>query len=463
MKKIGVKLLIVIVILGAIYGAGVLYFNNNVIFNATIYNEKVESYNSETIQKILDNQNIKLLVKDKREEIEDPLNTLEYTIINENKLKEEIINQQNTFMWPILIISGSNYEPAKLDVNEKSLKNWIKENKIIDNKNLLESKDASFNISDGKVTVKKEVIGEQLDSKLVEKEIANSLKNGNLEVDLSKAIIMPNVLSSVLEETIEEVEYKIANQIELEVEGKDYVIKPTTEDKLKWITVDYKKNNIVVEKKAIKSYLASINQDFIKKGGSIETVYKVSNGNSKLVSQGKAVSGVDEYALTAKIYDAMENNYELVESIKAISISKPKVVYQGHTSIDNNFVEVSISNQQVYLYTDGKLVLTADVVTGKPGGDTDTPKGKFSIMYKTTHFTLKGDAYGYDYALPVDYWLPFEGGGGVGLHDAPWRANSSFGGSLYLSDGSHGCINMRLADVRKIYNTVVAGTGVWVH
>ena len=33
--------------------------------------------------------------------------------------------------------------------------------------------------------------------------------------------------------------------------------------------------------------------------------------------------------------------------------------------------------------------------------------------------------------------MPFDGG--IGFHDASWR--DEFGGDIYLTDGSHGCIN----------------------
>ncbi len=285
-------------------------------------------------------------------------------------------------------------------------------------------------------------------------------QGAKIAIDNDKAVF---VEASVLSKTVNEVEFKLANSIKITVSGKDYVIEPTKQDKLKWITMDYKNNKVNVEKKAITSYLENINQNFEKKGGSTKTVYRISNGTSTLVSKGKSVTGVDEYALTAKIYDAMENNYALTETVKAVSISKPKVAYEGHNSIDNHLVEINIKKQKLYFYENGKVVLTADVVTGQPDGNRNTPTGNFTIAYKTTHFTMRGDDYGYDYELPVDYWMPFEGGGGTGLHDAPWRRPGTFGGSYYLSDGSHGCVNMKLSDVSYIYNRVVAGTGVWIH
>jgi lipoprotein-anchoring transpeptidase ErfK/SrfK len=56
--------------------------------------------------------------------------------------------------------------------------------------------------------------------------------------------------------------------------------------------------------------------------------------------------------------------------------------------------------------------------------------------------------------------MPFNGG--VGLHDADsWR--SSYGGSIYKTNGSHGCINLPLSAAKTIYETVSAGWPVIVY
>jgi lipoprotein-anchoring transpeptidase ErfK/SrfK len=47
---------------------------------------------------------------------------------------------------------------------------------------------------------------------------------------------------------------------------------------------------------------------------------------------------------------------------------------------------------------------------------------------------------------------------GVGIHDASWR--SSFGGEIYKTSGSHGCINVPTDVMPTIYNSVPKGTPV---
>ena len=59
----------------------------------------------------------------------------------------------------------------------------------------------------------------------------------------------------------------------------------------------------------------------------------------------------------------------------------------------------------------------------------------------------------------VKYWMKVWNG--IGIHDASWR--SQFGGKIYLTNGSHGCINTPLDNVIKLYNRVEIGTPVVIY
>jgi lipoprotein-anchoring transpeptidase ErfK/SrfK len=56
----------------------------------------------------------------------------------------------------------------------------------------------------------------------------------------------------------------------------------------------------------------------------------------------------------------------------------------------------------------------------------------------------------------VDYFIQFSYN--VGIHDASWR--STFGGEIYKTSGSHGCINVPLKKAKKIFDNIEAGTPV---
>jgi lipoprotein-anchoring transpeptidase ErfK/SrfK len=86
-----------------------------------------------------------------------------------------------------------------------------------------------------------------------------------------------------------------------------------------------------------------------------------------------------------------------------------------------------------------------------------THTGVGVVQYKARNKVLGGA--GYDYATPVSYWMPFNGG--EGLHDADWR--STFGGTIYKNNGSHGCVNLPPSAAATIYGIIDAGWPVVVY
>ena len=119
------------------------------------------------------------------------------------------------------------------------------------------------------------------------------------------------------------------------------------------------------------------------------------------------------------------------------------------------YILVSIKKQKLWFYKKGKLVLKSNVVTGTKG-HTNTPKGTYKIRGKSRSAYLVGR----DYVSFVNYWMLIDGGSQIGLHDATWR--SSFGGSIYKYNGSHGCINLPYKVAKKIYKKAPVGTKVIV-
>ena len=88
-------------------------------------------------------------------------------------------------------------------------------------------------------------------------------------------------------------------------------------------------------------------------------------------------------------------------------------------------------------------------------GVNETDKFTFKVLNKARSLTLKGP----DYESFVNYWIAFKGSS-YGLHDASWR--SSFGGTIYKYNGSHGCVNMPYYKVQALYNMVEIGTPVYI-
>ena len=119
------------------------------------------------------------------------------------------------------------------------------------------------------------------------------------------------------------------------------------------------------------------------------------------------------------------------------------------------FVDINKSQQKLYYYVNGELVFETPIVTGNVKKGHTSPSGTFSVKGKARNRTLRGKGY----ASFVKYWVPIVNN--IGIHDASWR--SSFGGNIYKTNGSHGCINVPPANMPALYDALSVGTTVIVH
>ena len=118
----------------------------------------------------------------------------------------------------------------------------------------------------------------------------------------------------------------------------------------------------------------------------------------------------------------------------------------------DTYVEMNLTAQHLFYFKDGKLLVESDFVSGNKAKGWSTPAGAYELTYKQKDATLKGA----NYKTPVTYWMPFNGN--IGMHDGYWR--TSFGGTIYKKNGSHGCVNLPPAVAKTIFDNIEKGTPV---
>ena len=164
--------------------------------------------------------------------------------------------------------------------------------------------------------------------------------------------------------------------------------------------------------------------------------------------------------------NAQKSAMEVSSAIQQASLTTPQVdVICDTNCMEKNallyakavpdFVLVDISEQRAVFYKNGIRVLADNCVTGDARKGYDTTVGIHQIIFKDTNRTLHG-SYGEAF---VKYWMRFTNGG-QGLHDAGWRRN--FGSGIYISNGSHGCVNLPRETAATIYNNSYVGMFVIV-
>ena len=132
----------------------------------------------------------------------------------------------------------------------------------------------------------------------------------------------------------------------------------------------------------------------------------------------------------------------------------------GVNDLGDTYIEVDLSEQHMYYYQNGSDIFESDFVSGNMSyADRQTHAGIFTLYYKKSPDVLRGTMKAdgtYEYESEVQYWMPFDGG--IGFHDASWR--DEFGGDIYLTDGSHGCINLPPDNAAVLYDIIQYGVPI---
>jgi lipoprotein-anchoring transpeptidase ErfK/SrfK len=183
----------------------------------------------------------------------------------------------------------------------------------------------------------------------------------------------------------------------------------------------------------------------------------------------QARHGLDSALHTLNVMVEASIPGQIIDTLNSPSNPAPSLA-QFISPIPDKLIMVSTESQTLRAYQDGVLVHESYVTTGRP--ELPTVQGIFHVYEKVTPFEFISpwptSSPWYYPPSWVKYWMPFYGG--YGLHDAPWRTVYGPGTNLphYDTDpgepfGSHGCVNIPLADMTWLWNWTTVGTTVVVY
>lgn len=336
---------------------------------------------------------------------------------------------------------------ALIRYNDEMLGEAVDSLSCMDKENMREPQDAKISdYTSGGYTIIKEDEGTELLEDKVKEAVAAAVMSLAESVDLEEqgCYVSPSITSEdeALKTACETMNKYVGARITYQFGDKSETL--SGDEIHNWLTVNGTSVGIN-EGKAT---------EYVKKlAGSYDTAYKA---KSLKTSYGKTVS-ITGGSYGYKINQAKEAA-TLVSLIKngEQTSREPEYSQKGASRTGNDYgntyVEINLTAQHLYFYMKGKLVVQSDFVSGNAAKGWSTPAGAYSITYKQRNATLKGQGY----ATPVSYWMPFNGG--IGLHDANWR--KTFGGTIYKTNGSHGCVNLPPAVAKTIYENISAGDPV---
>ncbi|HZK32917.1 MAG TPA: L,D-transpeptidase [Tissierellaceae bacterium] len=370
---------------------------------------------------------------------------IDYKYISTPNLPE-IFNKENERNWLLAIFNDSVYTTHILsDYNKDKIKNLVDSIKELDkrvlNAKIVYSSDLGFFV----------IEPHSYEIKLTKQQVLDLVVEGieklDREVNIEKYIEQPAILdhdksliaakNKANEYLKIKIKYDFGDREEI-VDGpilKDFIAFDGTE-----VNIDSEKVKEFVTKLAIKYDTFASRRNFKTSRGEIISTSGGSYG--WLTHRGKTS-------------DALIEHIQNGESVVIEPVYSYEALIRNSDDIGDSYVEIDLDQQMVYVYIEGELKIKTETVTGNASKGQNTPPGVYPINYKETDAILVGE----DYASPVKYWMPFNKN--IGLHDADWR--DSFGGDIYQSDGSNGCINLPPNTAKTIFDLVYPGMPVIVH
>ncbi|MBC2580045.1 peptidoglycan binding domain-containing protein [Clostridium sp. DJ247] len=357
-------------------------------------------------------------------------------------------DRQNPFKWILAPFSSENSTMTDgVSYNTKLLKERVDKLSCFDSGNIIEPKNPSFKYTDKGYVIVDEVKGNKVNKDILYDHVVKAILKGETTIDLEsmncyvspkytsnspKVIETKNILNKYVSSKIT---YTFGNRKE-NIDGS--VIN-------KWLKVN-KDLEVTVDEEKAKNYL--------------DVVFSVYNTVGKtrsfVTSSGKTINiGGGDYGWSI-------NTSKEVQSLTAIikegqTITKEPTYIQIAVSHDNNdigstYVEIDMTKQHLWFYKNSLLIAQGDIVTGNVSGNHSTPEGIYTLKFKQANAILRGE----DYSAHVNFWMPFYGG--IGIHDAGWR--SEFGGNIYRTNGSHGCVNSPYYLAEAIFYNIEEGNPI---
>lgn len=299
-----------------------------------------------------------------------------------------------------------------------------------------ESKDAYISKSNGKYIIVDEQYGKQLN---IDKLLTNI---DNIEdIDISNYYMQPSIKSAVYADLVNEANGKLSWYIEYD-NGEKYSAG------IENIEIDVNENKININTGFIDEMVHKLEKTYDNIGKGVTVI--TSNGEEKTVTGGTWGTLMNSAEEKEYIISSFE------KGINGIETNRRPILKQDYTEIGNTYIEVSIGQQHLWYYKDGILQSETNVVTGDAGKKHNTPTGVYFISERINGKYLRGTGY----TTWVNKWMRLTGTG-IGLHDAGWRG--SFGGNIYKSNGSHGCINLPKNYAYELYENTYVGMPVIVY
>lgn len=444
--------LLLLIVLGMYAGIG-FYYRTHFFEHATINGADVSDLTAEEAKELLASQveNYTLTIRTREGGSETITGAdIRYRLVDDGEI-QGFLKQQKVMAWlpkyfgradAYTMEVSTSYDKALLQHTEAKLACLQKDA-------MTAPEDAKLTVQDGQYVIVPEVEGNTLDPQKVDAVLQKAVEAGDTEVNLADegCYVAPAVRASDGNLKAQAAIMNKYSSVTVTYDmggGVTEVLDAATT--AGWFSLN-EDGQPVIDRSAVSTWVNALADRYDTIGKSEPFV--TSRGETVYVTAQTYGWQMDRESETEALYQQLC----LGESATRTPVWYESAGARGDNDLGSTYVEIDYTNQHLWFYKDGTLLVETAVVTGNVSAGNASPEGIFCLVGKSEHETLKGEGY----STPVDYWMPFYGG--VGIHDADsWR--SVYGGDIYQTSGSHGCINTPTAKVAMIYQNIEVGTPI---
>lgn len=439
------------VVLAAYLGIS-LYFTNHFYFGSVINGSDYTGKTADQVEALMaaDIKEYCLEIAERGGKVEE-IKAEEFGLsyVADGKI-QALLDSQNQFLWPNALLKKETYEmSATITFGKAELKELVNDLECYDPVMITLPKDAHYEYVDGSYQIVPEEEGNQPKEGAVYDLVLAAVEKGDTRIDLEEQAVYERPAVFAEDEDLNAV-VKTLNRymgITVTYDFIDRTEEVTGEQIKDWLVVDG--TEVDFDEKAVREYINSLSRAYNTFGDTRK--FTTWDGSKVTVKGGDYGWLISRSVETAELIRVIKEG----KSVKKEPIYLQSAYSRKKNDIGNTYVEINLAAQHMWFFKDGECLVDTDIVSGNTSKKYGTPTGSYQITYKERNATLTGE----DYNTPVSYWMPFNYN--IGIHDAAWR--KSFGGELYKTTGSHGCINTPYNNAKIIYENIEAGVPVIVY
>ncbi len=450
-KKVLIGVSMLFIILLSVYLGMGSFFMRHFYYHTTINDKEVGGWTITEVEAMLQNEakSYRVILKEREDKLEVVLgDEIGYTY----RLGDQVTKlkkKQKAFGWitkvwkekDLKVSLEPTYDEALFKARFNELECLLPSNNRAPKDTRLIYKDGTYVLQEGDKgsQIIEEALYKELQKAFMEQESVINLEAKNCYKEAKYTIEDKELIAKrdALNEYVDtQITYDFGDRIQV-LDGKEIH---------NWVEID-EKNEVILDEIAIKDYVKQLAMTY-------DTLYstrqfKTSVGSTVMVVGGDYGWRIDQEKESQALIALLKQGKQKVSK-------EPEYEREAWNRYPNDigdtYVEINLTRQYLWLYKNGKLITEGNIVTGTGTNSHATPEGTYGIDFKQADAVLRGPGY----AAPVSFWMPFNGG--IGIHDATWRAD--FGGSIYVYNGSHGCINTPYELAKTIFSEAQIGMPV---